>query len=425
MEVAAAQLAYQDEQLGRVIDELRRMGQLDNTLVAVIKGDNGASGEAGPKGTINELRSMGSPRRGRGVAAGQHRPARRADDLRELSGRLGLGDEHAAALDQAICLDAGRRAQRHDPVMARPRGKPGSVCGQFGHLIDIAPTVLDAAKLPAPRDGARRRAEADGRSEPAAQPAACEADKPRTQYFEMTGKVGLYHDGWFLSGENGRPAWENLPPSSHPKVEWTLYDLRRDFSQSTDVAAKEPARLQAMLDLWQQEASATTCSRSTTAWAPGAPTARATMAGRASTSTSGARTSACRRWAAQPILFGRAFTLDADLVLDKPRFLGRGGGAGQPVRRLEPLPRQGPAGFHLGALDRSERDRASARRPGAAAGRRQADHAVCRPAARAAGGSGVERRAGRNWRACRCRAAILMPAGGGETLDVGRDLGVT
>ena len=60
MEVAAAQLAYQDEQIGRVVDELQRMGQLDNTLVAIIQGDNGASGENGPKGTLNELRGMGN-----------------------------------------------------------------------------------------------------------------------------------------------------------------------------------------------------------------------------------------------------------------------------------------------------------------------------------------------------------------------------
>ena len=58
MEVAAGQLAYQDEQIGRVLDELRRMGQFDNTLIALIEGDNGASGEAGPKGTINELRDI-------------------------------------------------------------------------------------------------------------------------------------------------------------------------------------------------------------------------------------------------------------------------------------------------------------------------------------------------------------------------------
>src|SRR3546814_3343879 len=82
----------------------------------------------------------------------------------------------------------------------------------------------------------------------------CATDKPRTQYFEITGKMGLYHDGWFLSGEDGRTSWENLGPGgARPEVTWTLYDLNKDFSQSTDLSAKYPERLEAMKALFHKE----------------------------------------------------------------------------------------------------------------------------------------------------------------------------
>src|SRR3546814_13395829 len=76
---------------------------------------------------------------------------------------------------------------------------------------------------------------------------SCAADKPRTQYFEITGKMGLYHDGWFLSGEDGRTSWENLGPGgARPEVTWTLYDFNKNFSQSTDLSAQYPERSEAM-----------------------------------------------------------------------------------------------------------------------------------------------------------------------------------
>ena len=142
MEVAAAQLAYQDEQLGRIIGELERMGLLGNTLIAVIQGDNGASGEAGPKGTINELRGMGTH---------DEDEAWLQANSERLGGPMTYGNypvgwswamnapfrwvkQHASMLGgirQGMILAWGKHAAR-----------PGSVCAEFGHLIDIAPTLL-------------------------------------------------------------------------------------------------------------------------------------------------------------------------------------------------------------------------------------------------------------------------------------------
>ncbi len=190
MEVAAAQLAYQDEQFGRVIDELQRMGELDHTLVSVVLGDNGASGEAGPPGTINELRGM-------------RQPPEREDWMAANTDRLGgpLTYENYP-VGWAWAMNSPLRwvkqyasmlgGVRNGMILAWPGhiAHPGSICGQFGHLIDIAPTVLDAAKLPAPDMvlGTKQKP-MDGQS---LLPSltTCDAARPRTQYFEITGKIG-------------------------------------------------------------------------------------------------------------------------------------------------------------------------------------------------------------------------------------------
>lgn len=255
MEVAAAQLAFQDAQVGRVLDELQRMGQLDNTLVAVVLGDNGASGEGGPDGTIDELRGM------------DRIPERKEWMLANIDKLGGPETYENYSVGWAWAMNAPFRwvkqyadmlgGIRNGMILSWPGhiAKPGSVCSEFSHLIDIAPTVLDAAGLPAPKEvlGTAQKP-MDGESLlPSLK--TCQADKPRTQYFEITGKMGLYHDGWFLSGEDGRTSWTNVPPSGpRPKITWTLYDLSKDFSQSTDLSAKYPERLEAMKALFRKEA---------------------------------------------------------------------------------------------------------------------------------------------------------------------------
>ncbi|MGE3692742.1 MAG: arylsulfatase, partial [Novosphingobium sp.] len=150
MEVAAAQLAYQDEQMGRVIEELKRMGQFDNTLIMLVHGDNGASGEAGPKGTINELR---------GMAVHDERQAWLEANIDQLGGEMTYGNY---PVGWAWAMNAPLRwvkqfgsmlgGVRNGMIMSwgNRAAHPGSVCAQFSHLIDVVPTVLDAAKLPAP-----------------------------------------------------------------------------------------------------------------------------------------------------------------------------------------------------------------------------------------------------------------------------------
>jgi arylsulfatase A-like enzyme len=424
MEVAAAQLAWQDAQVGRVLDELARMGELDRTLVAVVLGDNGASGEAGPKGTVNELRSMGTH---------DERPEFLEGQVDRLGGRdtyqnysVGWAWAMNAPLRWVKQYASMLGGIRNGMILSWPGhvARPGTVCSRFSHLIDIAPTVLEATGLPAPRTvlGAAQKP-IDGKSMLASL-AACDGAEPRTQYFEIGGKVGLYHDGWFLSGEDGRPSWENLPPAgANPPMQWTLYDLARDWAQATDVSAREPAKLAQMIALFREQARANNVFPLDHRFAA----ARATLEGRGDPSRKhydfwGKEVSVPAN--IQPILMARAFTLEADLLLDRTDASGavvalgsRFGGWSLYLDRGRPAftwsrstdPREIASVRADRALPAGKvtlRMRFETRRPGG-----PADVVL------SAGGSELAR--------MHLPANYLMPAGGGETLDIGRDLGVT
>lgn len=255
MEVAAAMLAYQDDQVGRVLDEIDRMGLSSNTLIAVIEGDNGPSAEVGPGGSVNEI---------------QHITGQKEDEAWLASNTELLGGERTYATYPAGWAWALAAPLRYTKQYASMLGgirngmilswpgkvaRPGAVCAQFGHLVDIAPTLLAASRLPEPKsvNGVAQKP-MDGESLLDSL-ANCQPEHPRTQYFEMTGKAGLYHDGWFASSDDGRLPWVNVPPGgTRPAADWKLYDLRKDFSQSTDVAAQNPEQLRKMIALWDAEA---------------------------------------------------------------------------------------------------------------------------------------------------------------------------
>jgi arylsulfatase len=255
MEVAAGMLAYQDEQVGRVIDELTRMGEIDNTLIALIVGDNGASMDAGLNGTLNETYSM---------TRGIEDPAWLASVSSWLGGPLSNGNYPAGwAWAMGTPLRWGKMynsvlgATRNGMVLAWPGhvANPGSICARFGHVNDIVPTILEAAKLPAPTSvyGVKQKPMDGSSLLPSL--SDCEPDKPRTQYFEVGGKLALYHNGWFASNDDGRMVWEDQPPTGpRPQTQWSLYNLDSDFSQGKDLSAKYPDRMQQMIALWRQEA---------------------------------------------------------------------------------------------------------------------------------------------------------------------------
>jgi arylsulfatase A-like enzyme len=423
MEVAAAQLAFQDEQLGKVLNELRRMGQLDNTLVAVINGDNGASGEAGPPGTINELRGM-------------RKPQESEVWMQSNTGRLGGPITYQSyPVGWAWAMNTPLRwVKQYASMLGGVRNgmilswqghvsKPGTVCGQFSHLIDIAPTVLDAAQLPAPKSvlGIVQKP-MDGESLLPGL-SACDSGKLRTQYFEIGGKVGLYHDGWFLSGEDGRPSWEDIGPGgSRPKMEWSLYHLAKDFSQSTDLASTNPAKLQEMTALWRRVAQANNVF----------PLEHRFGAGRVNPAMMrGSGRKHLDFWGkdvslpamSEPLLIGRSFTVKADLVLDKTDSSGAILALGSRFGGWSFYLDKGRPSFTFAvSTDPAEITQVRAEK----ALPQGASNVTLRFASLGFGkGAEVVISSGSEELArAALPSAILMPAGGGETLDVGRDIGV-
>jgi arylsulfatase len=254
MEIYAGFGEYVDAEVGRVIQALEDLGQLDNTLVYYIIGDNGTSAEGGMNGLFNEYSYFN------GV------PETVDDILKhydELGGPMSYGHFAAGwavagdapfAWTKQVASDFG--GTRNGLVVhwpARIKAK-GEVRPQFHHVIDVAPTVLEAAGLPEPTsvDGTKQTP-IEGVSMVYTFDDAAAPTRHPTQYFEIFGNRSIYHDGW-LAGTVHRAAWEMQPRAPLASDKWQLFDTRSDFSLANDLAAKNPAKLKEMQELFIAEA---------------------------------------------------------------------------------------------------------------------------------------------------------------------------
>jgi arylsulfatase len=243
MEVAAAQLAYFDDQMGRVVEQLRRTGELDNTMIVYIQGDNGAS-EEDYRGSSNELRVIG------GAEMSD------ADLVRDIEKHGGPETFPNYPSSWAWATNApfqwGKRIASHlgglrdGMVVSWPARikQTGQVRSQFTHLIDIAPTIYEAAGIAPPRtvDGVAQLP-IDGTSFLYSFDDANAPERHREQYFEMLGNRSYYRDGWMASTIPGRMPWNQAVGPDPKDFKWALFNLREDFSQSRDVSAQFPAKL--------------------------------------------------------------------------------------------------------------------------------------------------------------------------------------
>jgi len=255
-EVYAAYLMYTDNEIGRVISEVEREGKLDNTLIIYISGDNGASAEGTPNGTPSELLAFN----------GVDMPV--ADQLKYFYDVWGTDKTYNHfAVPWAWALDTPYKWTKQIPsffggtrqgmAIAWPGHikDAGGVRWQFHHVIDIVPTILEVTGIPAPVmvDGvAQKPIEGVSMAYTFDKANANAPTTHKTQYFEMFGVQGLYNDGWMLSAVPTRPPWELVSaaisdPASAYKFE--LYDVRHDWTQYSDVAAKNPQKVQEMKDL--------------------------------------------------------------------------------------------------------------------------------------------------------------------------------
>jgi arylsulfatase A-like enzyme len=256
MEVYAAALAYADDQMGRILDAIQETGQLDNTLVIYIQGDNGASAEGTPQGLLNEMAVFnGVPEDFQTLLA----------HINDLGGPMTfnhypIGWAHAMDTPfqwtKQIASHFG--GTRNGLVISWPaRIKDGGgIRTQFHHVIDIAPTILEAVGLQAPTvlNGVPQKP-VEGVSMVYTFGDPRTPSKRRTQYFEMFGNRAIYNDGWIASTTPPIPPWVfggTVPLDSY---HWELYDVTKDFSQADDLAAKEPKKLRELQDLFWAEAA--------------------------------------------------------------------------------------------------------------------------------------------------------------------------
>jgi arylsulfatase len=240
-EVFAAYADYTDHHIGRMLAAFAEVGQSDNTLVFYIAGDNGTSGEGGRNGLFNEYTYFN------GV------PEQVPDMLKYFDQWGGPETYPHMAAGWAVALDApfGWMKQvpsdfggtRNGLVISWPaRLKPG-IRTQFGHVIDIAPTILAAVGVPEPVVvNGTPQIPMEGTSLVYSFDAPGAPERHTTQYFEIAGNRAIYHDGWFARTIHRAP-WETSPRRPLADDRWELFDVRQDFSLARDVADRYPVKL--------------------------------------------------------------------------------------------------------------------------------------------------------------------------------------
>jgi arylsulfatase A-like enzyme len=254
MEVYAGFGEHTDTEIGRLIDAIGDTGQLDNTLVVYILGDNGTSAEGGMNGMFSEMTYFN------GVQESVQDILKHYDDLggpmsypHMAAGWAVAGDAPFTWTKQVASNFGGTR---NGLIVSWPRRvtAKGEVRSQFHHVIDVAPTVLEAAGLPEPKVvNGTPQTPIEGVSMAYTFDAAKAESRHKTQYFEMFGNRGIYADGWF-AGTIHRAPWEMTPRRPLLDDKWELYDTRTDFSLTNDLAAQNPAKLKELQDLFLKEA---------------------------------------------------------------------------------------------------------------------------------------------------------------------------
>jgi arylsulfatase A-like enzyme len=254
MEVYAGFAEQTDYEVGRLVQSLSEMGELDKTLFIYIVGDNGSSAEGGPEGTYNEMMALN------GIVGNASQMMNHIDDWGSPNTfpHYAIGWAHAldTPLQWTKQIASHWGGTRNGMVMHWPeriRAK-GEIRSQFSHVVDIAPTVLEAVGLPFPKMvNGTEQLPFDGPSMVYTFDDAKAKDRHTTQYFEMFGNRAIYHDGWVACTRHSIPWLMAQNPPLKDDV-WELYNVTEDFSEANNLAAKNPAKLKEMQDLFMKTA---------------------------------------------------------------------------------------------------------------------------------------------------------------------------
>jgi arylsulfatase A-like enzyme len=259
MEVYAGFLEYTDQQVGRLFEAMRKLGIFDDTLIYYIIGDNGASAEGTLNGTFNEMLNFN------GMAAIET-PEFLSARIDKFGGpdsynHYAVGWAHSMNTPYQWTKQVASHwgGTRNGTIVHWPKGikTQGELRPQFHHVIDVAPTILEAAGLPQPMsvNGVQQRP-IEGVSMVYSFNDAKAAERHETQYFEMFGNRGIYHQGWTAVTRHKTP-WilvGEKTPAFDDDV-WELYDTNKDWSQANNLAKQMPEKLHELQRLWLIEAT--------------------------------------------------------------------------------------------------------------------------------------------------------------------------
>jgi arylsulfatase A-like enzyme len=254
MEAFAAQLEHADYQIGRIVKALERIDELDNTLIFVTS-DNGASGEGGLAGTFNETY----------VLNGLQTPFNANTRYYEDWGRTNTYPHYHAGWAMAgntpfrYFKQSQHRGGQHDMLVVYwPKGikAKGEIRSQYHHIADIAPTIMEAVGIEIPKtyDGVTQQP-MEGVSMVYAFGDPKAPDRKHRQYYEMFGNRAIWVDGWkAVTLHANRMPWHLNVSAPFEKDRWELYNVAEDFSESTDLAAKYPEKLEELKKIFDEEA---------------------------------------------------------------------------------------------------------------------------------------------------------------------------
>ncbi len=260
-EIFAAYAAYNDHEIGRVVQAFEDLGRLDNTLIIYINGDNGTSAEGGPMGTPNEVAFFNGLNQLPVEVQMKYYDAWGTEQTYNhmSAGWSWVFDTPFRWFKQNASQLGGINQNMTVSWPARIKDK-GGLREQFVHVVDVVPTLLEVTGINAPEtvDGIKQ-VPIEGTSFAYTFDAknAKAPSRHQTQYFEMFGQWALYHEGWFLSTKVNRAPWEAFGPANPDplnKQVLELYDLNTDFSASTDLAAKQPQKVEELKEMFIAEA---------------------------------------------------------------------------------------------------------------------------------------------------------------------------
>lgn len=255
VEVFAGYIEMTDYEIGRVVKAIKDIGQLENTLIVLVYGDNGTSSEGGRNGMFSEMTYFN------GVQE------QVSDMLKKMDKWGGPETYPHMAAGWAVAFDTPYKWTKqvasdhggtkvgmavHWPAGIQAKGERRE---QFHHVIDVAPTILEAAGLPEPTSvNGVTQWPMDGVSMAYSFDNAAAADHHTTQYFEMFGNRAIYHDGWFARTIHKAP-WEAEPRRALADDIWELYDTTTDFSLANDLSEAHPEKLAELQDIFLVEAA--------------------------------------------------------------------------------------------------------------------------------------------------------------------------